>query len=211
MSSLGTGRQNLDFEATIKALLLELKKTLINNSNLEQVLFIEINEQKSKIISNALDTTLNRSQIHLPINDVVVAAKAEILESIQDHASMSFIRSETFKFIKYTFNSKDAKSVIYGIACRRLTEKLLSDIYILEEGFKNLSFFLKIKRMTELNVARWIISYLHVIRIFGNESAHEIGAENQIPRIIEDRDLSLLLFCMQRIVEFWVQNKNQEN
>jgi hypothetical protein len=211
MTALGTGQQNLDFTKTINALLTRLSETLKNNSTLERILFVEYNQQKSIDISEALDSLLNRTQTILPVNDVVSGAKAEILQSIQNNASPQFKTSETYKLIRHAFDSRNTKSVIYGIACRRLTERLLNEIYDNESDFGTMSLFHKIKRMSELNVAKWVISYLHVIRIFGNESAHEIGTENQIPKSIDERDLSLLLFCMQRIVEFWVQNKSHPN
>lgn len=209
MTSLGTGMQNLSFNNTITALVRELKEFLKKGSNVERILFIENDKKKSIFISEVFDTILNRMQVYLPVNDIVAGVKTEILQTIQNYASTDLKASETYKFIHHTFNSDNSKSVIYGIACRRLTEKLLDDLFINSIGFSNLSLFMKIKKIADLNVAKWVISYLHVVRIFGNESAHDIGSKEQIPKTIEERDLSLLLFCMQRIVDFWMQNKKR--
>lgn len=211
MPALGTGNQNLYIKEAINALISELKIFLRKETCIEKVLFIEKDEGKSLKISKSLDVTLNRIEIHLPVNDLVKNTKDEILTTIQKHGSTDFTSSDTYKLFRETIHSNNIKSIVYGISCRRLTEKLLDDIYQDNKEFKELSLFMKIKKMSELNIAKWIISYLHVIRIFGNESAHEINSDNQIPKTIGERDLSLLLFSMQRIVEFWVNNKTNTN
>jgi replicative superfamily II helicase len=211
MPALGTGNQNLSSKNTINALLSELKVFLKKETSVEKILFIEYNKEKSLQISTSLDEILNRSEIQLPINELVISTKDEILKTIQSHGDREFIASDTYKLLRDTFSSDNVKSIVYGITCRRLTEKMLNDIYQSEEGFSELSFFYKIKKMSEMNVAKWVISYLHVIRIFGNESAHDIHTHNQTPKSIGERDLSLLLFCIQRIVEFWVNNKTKIN
>ena len=47
------------------------------------------------------------------------------------------------------------------------------------------------------------MSYLHVLRVFGNVAAHaeESGGDPEID--LDDRDVSILLVCLQRVVEFW--------
>lgn len=56
-------------------------------------------------------------------------------------------------------------------------------------------------------VASWIRSYLHVLRVLGNESAHEKRGEGRSPAHVEARDVAIGLFCLQRVLEFWVSER----
>ena len=212
MPVLGTGNQAFGFEEVITALLAELKKSLRNNSTLERLLFVEYNKEKSEKLSKTLDSTLNRVKLKLPVNEVIKDVKEEILNALQNSAGQAFKNSKTYQFFRKTLKSENAMSVEYGIACRRMTEKLINEMYFSPAAVSepHISLLVKIQKLSEANVANWVISYLHVIRIFGNESAHEVKTRNQVPKKIEARDLSLLLFCMQRVVEFWAKNKKSD-
>jgi hypothetical protein len=115
------------------------------------------------------------------------------------------LKTETYTYLKRTFNNTDARSIEYGLACRRLAEKLITDMFFYENS-NRLSFLQKIRKLDKINVAQWIVTYLHLIRVFGNEAAHEIGGSEVKPRSIAVRDITLLLFSTQRVVEFWVEN-----
>ena len=62
----------------------------------------------------------------------------------------------------------------------------------------------KIEHLEPLGIADWIRSYMHVLRIFGNEAAHERQKLNRKPLSINETDIALSLFCLQRLLEFWV-------
>ena len=207
LPSLGTGRQNLDFKATTGALLVQLGKQLEKGLDLERIMFVEYNKDKSKMLSDALDKTLNRVTFRLPVDEVITRLKDDILSSIKRNASKEFLQTDTYLYLKRTFENPSARSVEFGLACRRLAENLFSEMYFPGETGSRLSFHQKIKRLSKNNVAQWMVSYLHLIRIFGNEAAHEIGNSKIRPRSIAVRDITLLLFSTQRVVEFWAENK----
>ena len=202
---LGTGNQMLDFSETVAALLNQLGKQLKNNIGLERVMFVEYNEEKSRKLSKALDKTLNRVSFKLPVDKVITDLKKDIIKSIDKNATQELLGTDTFLFLKRTFDNPSAKSVEFGLACRRLAEKFITDMFFADVDSSKMSFLQKIRKLSENNVAMWIVSYLHLIRVFGNEAAHEIGDGNVKPRSIAVRDITLLLFSTQRVVEFWVE------
>jgi len=201
---LGTGLQNVDLKEVIDALINNLKKSLSTNNSIERIMFVEYNSEKADVLSEKLDTILNRVKVELPVNEIIIDVKKQILKSVKNNKSKSFLESSSYKYLIETFNNENSKSYNYGIVSRRLVEKLLTEKYFESEEYKYYSFFKKIQELNEMQVANWIVSYLHVIRIFGNESAHDFSNKTRYPNSISSKDVSLLLFCVQRVVEFLV-------
>ncbi|MDP6946974.1 MAG: hypothetical protein QF464_22685, partial [Myxococcota bacterium] len=54
-------------------------------------------------------------------------------------------------------------------------------------------------------VSPWIRSYMHTLRIFGNEGAHHKDDDERFPRALTEKDLALCLFCVLRVLSFWVE------
>jgi hypothetical protein len=203
---LGTGLQKIDFNKVINALIINLKKALESNISIERVLFVERDERKALKLSDSLDFKLNRVSVKLPVNDVIIDVKKNILKLVNNHSSKAYLNGRSYNYLKNTFTDDNSKSFNYGIVSRRLVENLLTKKYFLSEQYKMLSFFKKIQMLSEMRVANWIVSYLHVIRIFGNESAHDFSNNRRHPNNIDSKDITLLLFCVQRVVEFLVSN-----
>jgi len=200
---LGTGWLNLDSKTVITSLLEELSLQISNNNIvLERILFVEYSKEKAQKLSDSLDTVLKRVDIKIPVDEVMTNVKNEILKTIRKNASKEFIKGDSYNFLVDTFKDKKSKSIVYGIACRRLTENLLTEKFFSDEIDTQLTFFNKINLLNKKNIASWIISYLHMIRIFGNESAHDLSHNDRIPGNIEAKDISLLLFCVQRVLDF---------
>jgi hypothetical protein len=46
---------------------------------------------------------------------------------------------------------------------------------------------------------------MHTLRIFGNEGAHHKDDDERFPRALTEKDLALCLFCVLRVLSFWVE------
>jgi hypothetical protein len=57
-------------------------------------------------------------------------------------------------------------------------------------------------RKTDL-VAPWIISYLHSLRVFGNEGVHFKGDVPYTPRKLQPGDLTAILCSISRVLNYW--------
>jgi hypothetical protein len=50
---------------------------------------------------------------------------------------------------------------------------------------------------------------MHVLRVLGNESAHERQIDVRHPPTVTDADLSVVLLCAKRIIEFWIEHRRR--
>jgi isopropylmalate/homocitrate/citramalate synthase len=67
----------------------------------------------------------------------------------------------------------------------------------------------KIESLSTIGVSQWILSYFHTIRIFGNEAVHSKDFKNRIPEFVDDKDLEIGMYCMLKIIEFYLNhNRN---
>src|SRR5205823_12796076 len=87
--------------------------------------------------------------------------------------------------------SQETRSVEIGIAGRRLAEYMVSVLPEPKEPIKGLGP--KIDALHNQAVARWIIIYLHLLRVFGDEAAHH-RSQNRHPPTLDRDDLLLCLF-----------------
>jgi hypothetical protein len=54
-----------------------------------------------------------------------------------------------------------------------------------------------------------ILGYLDVLRVFGNDAAHENGQTAWLPPHVDEGDLAVCLFCMLQVVSVWVDHMEQ--
>lgn len=64
-----------------------------------------------------------------------------------------------------------------------------------------------ISSLKEDGVAPWTISYMHLLRVFSNEYAHSNYNRIRKPESLQEEDISVALFVLQRIVDFIFQLK----
>ena len=64
----------------------------------------------------------------------------------------------------------DLRSFEAGVLARRLIEHVVDDLIRSAGGKPGTDLFKKIESLHNRNAAQWISSYMHVLRIFGNES-----------------------------------------
>ena len=196
---LGSGLQDIDYENVIKSLIDELKNSQHKISSVQKIKFVEYSEDKAIKLSDALDKALRRVSIN--IDGIISDYKKEIIDTLRRGASATVKESTSYENLINTLNSKKVKSIEIGIACRRMTELLLVEKFYSKIEFKG-SMYSKINNLYNLDVATWVISYLHFIRIFGNEAAHE-NISKRTPSEVNIKDISILLQVMQRVLHFF--------
>jgi len=59
-----------------------------------------------------------------------------------------------------------------------------------------------IDALSKLKVAPWVLSYLHMLRIFGNEAVHE-KPQDRRPGSVNQGDFGVLLACLDQVLEWW--------
>jgi Domain of unknown function (DUF4145) len=163
---------------------------------------LEIQQERAVRMSRAMDDVLGRVGVALAKGELVDAIRSEAETRLQQLEEIDHSRGarQTITELRDAIFS-DSRSVEVGIAARRLAEHVLAGVLPPEDQKKNL--YGQINSLREQPVAPWIVSYLNVLRVFGNEAAHH-KSEHQYPPAIVGDDLTLCLFAVQRVLDFWI-------
>lgn len=210
MPLLGTGNQGLKPEDVLPFLLEKTNMALKNVSGLNRVVFIERSEAKSEMLDKKMNKFLKRDKSLLkkiPENDIsktVIAEMKSNLLKIQNH----LMDSETLDELIHCLDSENARILELGILGRRLLERLIIEIL----GVKKLTndLLTSIDRLSEKKIAPWMTSYMHIVRTFGNHVAHDQAQSKKLPAQLSDQDLTNYLFCLNRVLDFWLDYQNKK-
>jgi len=211
MPLLGTGNQGLNPEDVLPYLIKKTNIALKKVSGLNRIVFIELNETKAELFDKKMNKFLKRDESFLrkiPENDIsktiIVEMKANLLK-IQNHIS----DSETIDELIYCLDSENARILEIGILGRRLLERLILEIL----GGKKLKndLLTSIDGLCEKNIASWMTSYMHIVRTFGNHVAHDQTKSKKVPAHLSDKDFTNYLFCLNRVLDFWLDYQNIKN
>ena len=202
---LGTGHQGLSPQEVIKNLLPPAIAALQRSRHLARISFVEKDRAKAEKLDGAVNEFLGRKEIRLPKYDLMESLKKDILRNA---AKAHGIRPQTTLFdeISTVFRSSNFRSFEVGILARRLVEFAVDDLIPKKKRF--LDLYKRIELLPNQNVAAWISSYMHVLRIFGNESAHERDLKRR-PKRVSEEDFIICLFCMSRILDFWLETESK--
>lgn len=199
---LGAGNQALDPEEMITALLNSMKKHRDNLRQLNQVLFVEIDEQRAAKLDRGINEQLGRVKLMLPRDKLFGDLRKDIGKNLDKAAALA--ESEdgaVFRDLERLMLADQSAWFEIGIASRKVVEyvvdQVLPDKEMEDVLWKN------IDRLHGHHIARWITSYMHVLRVFGNESAHKQTLD-RYPSNIDQGDILLCLFCLQRVLDFWI-------
>lgn len=199
---LGTGNQVLAPAKIIKALLDCSLKHMNLSQNLKRIIFVEVNKDRARQLDKSMNDTLGRVKVVMPKGALSEQLRKEIIQGAESAAALAGPKGhELFSDLRRLINSDQSRSFEIGIIARRLVEFVADDLLHKKKGFDLCS---KIENLSERGVADWMRSYMHVLRILGNESAHEKDKADRVPANIDEADMALCFFCLQRVLDFWV-------
>ena len=196
---IGTGSQRYEPNQVIELLIDNASDFLEHARYLEKIVFVEGNENKVKELNEAMDNILGRSKVRTPRGPLVDGIKQEIIGDI-DKITKIIGRNEIFNDLRRIILSPNSRAFEIGGVSRRFVEFIAQD---LSPSKKLYDLWKKIETLSTIGIAQWIIEYMHVLRVFGNEAVHEKTRNNRNPKYVEEKDLELCLFCIQRILDFY--------
>jgi hypothetical protein len=200
---LGAGNQRQDPSVVIKELLDGSLRYMNHSPKMRRILFVEYEGERARQLDRAMNEVLGRVRVELPKGELFKGLRKDILKSIENARTLAGMRSyELFNDARRLISSDQVRSFELGIISRRLVEFIVDDILPPKRKFDLMG---KIEKLSELGIADWIASYMHVLRIFGNESAHEKLKPNRKPTSVTEADMAVCLFCLKRLLEFWVE------
>ncbi len=202
---LGAGMQALDPEEMIRALLGSMKKHRDNLRHLNQVLFVEINEERASQLDRGINEQLGRIKLLLPRDQLFGSLRDDIGKSLDKAEALAESDDGVvFRDLRRLMLSDQSAWFEIGIASRKVVEYVVEQV--LPENEIEGVLWKNIDHLHGHRIAKWITSYMHVLRVFGNESAHKQTAD-RYPSNIDQGDMLLCLFCLQRILDFWIEFK----
>ena len=196
---LGAGYQGIDDSYMMNLLLESAIKHFSRSASIERILFVEKNSQRAEALDQAMNTVLKRSKVVLPINSMVAGVKKEILEKIKHLKEDCRISNGIIAEMQEIIMKDNLKSVDLGVVGRKLVEAIAQEMI----PDKHIVLYQKIQSLHYMGVSEWVLSYMHVLRILGNEAVHKIDCENRFPKQLDESDLLMCLFAIQRIIDFW--------
>jgi Domain of unknown function (DUF4145) len=206
---LGAGNQKLDAALVIKELLASAIKYLNHSRGLRKIMFVAYDEERASQLNRAMNETLDRVKVVLPKGELVNNIRQGILQSLERAALlMDGDAHELLNNVRRIMTPEQSRSFEIGIAARRVVEFIVADIMPQPKKFDLLG---RIDNLKGCDIADWIRSYMHVLRIFGNESAHERQKTGRQPYSLSETDVVLCLFCLQRVLDFWVELKQAKS
>ncbi len=202
---LGSGRQGLNPELIIPYILENTYNALKNVKQLNKVLFVEINEEKVQLLNEAINKYLKRDDsvtTRLPQTDISKNIIEELIVNLIK-IKMNLPSNGTIDELIHCLKSEQTRIFETSILGRRLVEKIVLDI--LNESSRKEDLKRSIDRLHSKQIATWIISYMHIIRTFGNFAAHDSNMLDKFPRKLSENDIINYLFSLNRVTDFWLE------
>lgn len=206
---LGAGRQRVDPEAIMTSLLARIQPFLTRSEAVRHVQLVERDVERARLLSGGMDDVLQRPNVALPHGEVAESVRSAILRELdRAHPRADSDHQALLEDMRAVFSDPGARSYQIGVVARRFAEAVTRTL--LPETVDG-PLFRQIQALSEVGIAKWISSYLHVLRVFGNESAHESRSDDQRPPNVEDSDLVVCLVCTQRLLAFWSDQIGKES
>jgi hypothetical protein len=208
---LGAGAIGLNAEDVVRPILEGSDWALNNIQQLNRICFVDIKRDKALTMSKALDDVLGRVKLTIARGEAADRIRHAISDTIDKVTAVDpdihKIASDIRAAIK-----PEGRSVQIGNAGRQLSEYILKQIL---PAPARQSLFDRIENAIPVSVndqidnirfspaATWMNAYFHLLRLFGNETSHHENS-NRVPHSIEDKDVLLILFAIERVLTFWV-------
>lgn len=209
MPLIGTGQQGIFTEDILKTLMPYCLKALNTIPRLQKIVFVERSKEKVRVLDRAMNDYLARKESdtqYLPDNHLSNAVREDLLSSLKKLKSSLMVDTSEVHTVNELLSKLNDFSLRFfelGILSRRLCELLVKDI-LERENLKS-PLYNSIDALRDKKISVWIISYLHTLRIFGNEAAHEKDNEGYFPAAVHQQDLITILFCLNRVIDFWIK------
>ena len=206
MPLVGAGVQRIDPQTILEPLLTHALGYLERSRALEVIRFVEMHPERIESFSRAMDKHLGRVAVGLTADSHAALLCKEMIGLLATHADRfegrnDDLRRELERMLK---DPETLSQQIFG-AARRLCEALVLELggpVPSRRGGPQL--MQDIEGLPGRGVARWVVSYLHVLRVFGNEVVHNGERPEQQPAHLTQADLELCIAVMHRLLRLWL-------
>lgn len=205
MPVLGAGHQKIDQKKIIPSLLKITERFLNEIGNLKSIYFIEKDARKAKALSSGINKVLGRMKIDLESVKFGRSIRRSISRRTANIIITLFPDEELFSQLKDTIEDDKSQYYQVGILARRTLEFILKDVFS-NNGIQLNDMIFKAR---DSGFPLQIISYMHLIRSFGNLSAHNTVRADSIKSYFNEEDLMINLLAVDKVLEFWKEKRDQ--
>lgn len=200
---LGTGEQGLGIDVILPLIVETVSKLLMNLSGVDTVL-LYVNREGERA-SSILNQCLKRSDAAFIRLDRTDRRIALVRNKIQRVLSFGRPRGRVaFGELEDLLTRDDVSFITVAGVSRRVVEALMCEaLNVFGEDISG-ELIRNIEALSKHKVSPWILSYLHMLRIFGNEAVHEKPIDRR-PSSVNQGDFSVLLVCLDQVLEWWVE------
>lgn len=198
MPLLGTGNQEIAAEQVLGPIMDRALRLLRYSRRLNHIRFIEINERRAGLLSDAMSKLLGTVRIE-PQSKQAKVVRGAILAHIEALLPRIDASDQAlFHDIQAMVSQEGLRSQDLGMGSRRLVEYIVHQIVGPSDDLVR-----AIQHTGKKGAAPWVRSYLQLLRVFGNEAAHQQETDSRIPSCLTEPDLLLTLSAMERVLAFW--------
>jgi len=207
MPILGTGNQGSKVEDVLPLLIEKTINALCTNLDLTTIYFVEQTVAKAQTIDATINTLLKRGRDKLEqvfLDDAVVELLKQVMSKLVQiqMTNSELAENRTFNNLITKIQTEELRFFELGILCRKLLEILVPYISRLD-ATKNATLFEHVNELKSKNVAAWMITYMHTLRVFGNFVAHG-DATDEFPAQMEKSDVVVFSHALNRFLDFFI-------
>jgi hypothetical protein len=211
MPLLGTGMQKGTIQNILPTLLEKSMNSLNTNPHLKTIIYIERDREKALLIDklvNELYQRNSRKTENLYSYHALIKPLEELADNLAKLESLEETNVQTINELSIELRDKNIRFFQLGIQSRKILEILLS--LWLQKTDENTPNTLqeKITNLKSRNVADWMISNIHTIRVYGNYAAHS-EKSTSIPSELSERDLIILVQALNNFIQFYLRNLSE--
>ena len=203
---LGTGHQGNRIEDVLPSLIDKAIYALNSISTLNTIYFVESDCSRSELIDKILNEKLKRNQDVLETvfeNDALTALLDRIKQKLLHLKSgkAKFKNSSIIDNLVSKILQKNLKFYELGILSRKLLEMIVQDL-LPDNRVKGKTLNELIHELSNMHVAPWMTSYIHIIRVFGNSVAHYSEEESNFPETMDSTDILIFIYSLDKVLDF---------
>lgn len=211
MPLLATGRGRLDPDLVMRAMLAHSLTALEHSRILRTMQFVLRDEDQALLFSDAMNRVLGRAQVLMPQGAAIQMVRRKIADRIGTTALLvGSADNPVFDELRKAILSPESRPFVLGVAARKAIEFIIHDL-MAGKKYKNVNAALEqLSAQKDGGPAQWIMYYMEVIRTLGNNAAHASVEHNRLPAHPTQADLELLLLCLLRVLDFWIERKHMK-
>jgi len=203
MPFLGTGNQRIDPQQIVEPLIKQACATLRRSETIEKISFIVLDPAKAEILSDELDRQLGAHRTSMP-HEILVEGLLKDLGDVARQLSINTTETQRAfaERMRETVARDDLRPTDVGLLARQMAE-VVADSFHQTRG--SIDLYQRINDLSNRGISPWVVNYLHTLRVVGNEVIHIRERGDRTPPELDAQDVTVCLFCVLRVAQFWLQ------